>query len=315
LVLPEAGGLLTSAKMPIASSVRITKRRDRDGFIDKREYIQFLESKVELCRSIYRLLVAMCRNNPLNERLTFELVPFFQIHAKYIPEATHCIAQICARNETVLGRLAENLRIDFDFLRQTAIQEDRSRMIKFLINLYDGVSYDGAETAAAEHIEFRQHEKLTSKPVNLINYFMNLVWDETAPNKPDYIHFLAQVCTVNGQRGVSINQENIFKLFKKYNSVRKEIDYEKYFRKDGITLSKSEAEVRYVGALLDFFAQLSFDRNFLWKQELDLVFDENYLVSNVWKIEAGAALIEFPILRAHFCKLAMSLYINHDPLF
>ena len=57
---------------------------------------------------------------------------------------------------------------------------------------------------------------------------MNLMWDESAKNKHDYFRFLSSVCTYM-DHGISINQENIYKLYKKYNEIRLVIDHEKYF--------------------------------------------------------------------------------------
>lgn len=51
---------------------------------------------------------------------------------------------------------------------------------------------------------------------------MNLIWDKTSENRPSYLRFLSTICRVE-DRGISLNQENIFKLYKKYNAVRKEI--------------------------------------------------------------------------------------------
>jgi hypothetical protein len=34
------------------------------------------------------------------------------------------------------------------------------------------------ENHPEEGVNFRQHEKITSKPINLIQYFMNLIWEE-----------------------------------------------------------------------------------------------------------------------------------------
>ena len=47
---------------------------------------------------------------------------------------------------------------------------------------------------------------------------MNLIWDESATLKSDYLKFLRNVCKL-GNKGVTLNQENIYKLFKKYSSI------------------------------------------------------------------------------------------------
>ena len=57
---------------------------------------------------------------------------------------------------------------------------------------------------------------------------MNLLWDHTAWHKKDYLKFLSSVCVFN-DKGFSINQENIYKLYKKYNQRKVVINHEKYF--------------------------------------------------------------------------------------
>lgn len=69
---------------------------------------------------------------------------------------------------------------------------------------------------------FRQHDKITSKPINLINYFMNLIWDDTAYLHSNYLNFLRTTCKVNN-KSITLNQENIYKLFKNYSSDRMKI--------------------------------------------------------------------------------------------
>jgi len=48
---------------------------------------------------------------------------------------------------------------------------------------------------------------------------MNLLWDESALNKGSYFRFLAAVCRF-GDQGLSSNQENLYYLYEKYNTIR-----------------------------------------------------------------------------------------------
>jgi len=41
--------------------------------------------------------------------------------------------EICRNNETILGKLSENLNINFDFHNKEAILEEPSKMVKFFI--------------------------------------------------------------------------------------------------------------------------------------------------------------------------------------
>ena len=49
-------------------------------------------------------------------------------------------------------------------------------------------------------------------PMNLINYYMNLIWDGESTIKQEYMRFLRCLCKF-GDRGININQEMIFKLY------------------------------------------------------------------------------------------------------
>ena len=92
--------------------------------------------KVHLCQQVYKLLAGICQLNQTNGLIVFELIPFFQIHCKFIPEAIDCLIQICSRNETILNRLSEDLRIEYNYQDKKAVQIDQRSTIKFLINLY-----------------------------------------------------------------------------------------------------------------------------------------------------------------------------------
>jgi uncharacterized protein YktA (UPF0223 family) len=56
-------------------------------------------------------------------------------------------------------------------------------------------------------------------------YFVNLIWDDEAQNNSDYLKFLRSVCRFN-EEGININQENIFKLYKRYNDVKPKLGVE-----------------------------------------------------------------------------------------
>ncbi len=55
-----------------------------------------------------------------------------------------------------MNKLNENLRIEFNYKEEQAVMEDTSKLVKFLINLYDGESkeYD-TKDPESEKIIFR----------------------------------------------------------------------------------------------------------------------------------------------------------------
>lgn len=292
--------------------------------LEQKDLVYLLKKKCQLSESIYHLLISICKNNKANEEYTFQLVPYFQIHCKYIPAAVNALIQICQNNEKLKYQMSDNLRIEYYYSKKNQQQTEDKNVVKFLINLYDeeeDAAGGAADADTSEKIQFRQHEKISSRPVNLIQYFMNLMWDDTAIHTPEYLKFLSSICRFD-ERGVSKNQENIYKLFKKYNSVRPKIKFDQYFKSGQLRLPEIDEKLDYWTQLqefqtkmseqLTFFSQLSYGRNFLWKKELIPHFSNNYLLQNFWNEKQ---LSDLKYLRSCFIKLAISLYIDHDPLY
>ncbi|EGR32737.1 MIR domain protein [Ichthyophthirius multifiliis] len=279
------------------------------------EYMLYFNEKVQLAIDIYSLLVSICKNNPENQLYTFDLIPYFYIHCKYIPEAIDCVISLISNNETILNKLSDNLKIPYEYEKSSYNDQINQKQIKILINLYDQDNNNTNNNG--ELISFKQHEKITPKPINIIIYFMNLIWDDKAQYKSHYLKFLRSICRIQN-KAISLNQENIFKLFKKYSKVKQQIRYDQYFKTGAVKLpdpNSTEQEIkqyeRNVSEQIRFFSELSFGRNFLWCKELIPHFSNHYLLENIW---SQGELNNFSELRACFCQLAMSLYIDHDPL-
>ena len=83
--------------------------------------------------------------------------------------------------------MVRDMQIDFDYNVGKEISQNPQKQIKILINLYNG-------HGAHENAKFKHHEKIVQKPVNLINYMINLIWDEQANNNADYLKFLSCIC-------------------------------------------------------------------------------------------------------------------------
>lgn len=148
----------------------------KNGIIDDQEYLNFLNQKITLCRLIYQLLIDVCKYNSINQVKVYELIPFFQVHAKYIKEAIDCIIEVCKYNYQILEMISDTLKIDFNYEQEKIIEVDNSGAIKILINLYEGEEAGmNKSQRKEERIQFRQHDKIITKPVNLITYFINLL--------------------------------------------------------------------------------------------------------------------------------------------
>lgn len=68
-------------------------------------------------------------------------------------------------------------------------------------------------------------------------------------------------------------------------------------------------DMNFIIEQMQFYADVSFNRNYTWKKELEPQFKKEYLFDNIWKDN-----VPMPRLAPFFCLIAMSLYIDHDPL-
>lgn len=68
---------------------------------------EFLEKKLVLSLSIYKLLTSLCINNHENQKLTSKYLPLFIMHCFYIPSSFQTIVTIIQNNEEFLLQLLE----------------------------------------------------------------------------------------------------------------------------------------------------------------------------------------------------------------
>ena len=68
---------------------------------------------------------------------------------------------------------------------------------------------------------------------------MNLIWDPTAIYNSDHLKLLRSICKI-GNKGVTLNQENIYKLFKKYSQQKAVIRFDEYFKSGALKLPLDE---------------------------------------------------------------------------
>jgi len=147
-----------------------------------------------LCITIYKLLTSICKDNSENELYIYNLLPLFASHCRSIPQAIDCLISIITSNETLLLKLNENIVIPK--IAQAALPPNLLQI--------DFIEKPKTKTT----IEVAK----TSKPMNLMNYFMDMIYND-APLKADYYRFLSSICKFKND-GLSLNQENIFKLYK-----------------------------------------------------------------------------------------------------
>ena len=102
---------------------------------------------------------------------------------------------------------------------------------------------------------------------------MNLLWDLEAPLRSMYLYFLRNICKAKN-KPITINQENIYKLYKIFSGKKSMISINDYFN-NGLFNQYLEGEhKKFAQELMNFFADLSFGRNHVWKNYLLSYFKE-----------------------------------------
>ncbi|CAD8168125.1 unnamed protein product [Paramecium pentaurelia] len=289
----------------------------------KTEYYNYVKSKIELIDQIYQFLGSVCKLNKENQIYTYDLIPYFQLHTKYLPTAIEAAINIVSNNKYLLYKLSEDIKIEF-----YENNEIDNQQIKILINLYQ---FDDKE----EQMEIKQHEKIIKKPVPLIEYFINLLWDDEAKNNSYYLKFLRNVCS-HQEFPIQINQENIYKLYKKNNTKQPKLGVEtkaeesksndgtvRLTSKAGQLIIPQDCDIRdinkssrdkfmYIIEQLTFFSEVTLGRNYSWKNELGAQFEKSFLFRNIWfKHPIDPKYID---LQPGFARLALNLYIDQEPL-
>ncbi|CAD8132784.1 unnamed protein product [Paramecium pentaurelia] len=269
-----------------------TEQSNKKQGLKDHELLAYVAFKINMNQSIYTLLISICKQNQENEKYTFDLIGHFLDHCRYIPEAIKCMISIIGNNQELLSQLSANMKIDYNPKEQDFFEPEEEKMQV-------------------------QHHKVQN---NFLIFFLNLLENDDQPHKADYLTFLREMCVYNNQ-GINQNQEAIYKLLKKHNHkkialIKDKEDPDKISLKDGkliipFKLQNDPKEMYFINEQLQFYAHVSFGRNYLWKQELEQYFSKDFLFQNIWQDDGNKT---YTVLQAALCKIAMSLYIDHDPL-
>ena len=173
--------------------------------------MEFIKRKIDLSKEIYELLAGISAENGEIQRTVYSLIPNFQIHAKYLPSASKFLRKIFKNNDFLLNDITKTVKFNFDFSDFPDFSDFRKKRENFniLINIID--SSENSDSRA-EKVSFSKQDKLTSKPMNLLNFYMNLIWDPNTTIKQEYVKLVRSLCKFQ-EKGVNINQEMIFKLY------------------------------------------------------------------------------------------------------
>ncbi|CAD8068825.1 unnamed protein product [Paramecium sonneborni] len=269
-----------------------TEQTSKKQGLKDHEMLAYIAYKINMNQSIYTLLTSICKQNPENEKYTFDLIGHFLEHCRYIPEAIKCMISIIGNNQELLSLLSANTKIDQNSKEQEYFEPDE------------------------EKLQLR-HNKISN---NFLIFFLNLLETDEQAHKADFLTFLREMCIYNNQ-GINQNQEAIYKLLKKHNHkkiqlIKDKEDPDKISLKDGkllipFKLQNDPKEMYFINEQLQFYADVSYGRNYLWKQELEQFFSKDFLFQNIWQDDGNKT---YAVLQAALCKIAMSLYIDHDPL-
>lgn len=175
--------------------------------LDKFRVLEFIKQKLDFCDEIYSLLQEISKNNREIQEHLFTLMPNFQLQAKYLPSACQCIYKVIDSNAQILTKIARTVKFNFDF--NSLLNENKEQKLNIIINIIDNQE---KSSEIPRNLALMKQDKLTNKPMNLLNFFMNLLWDPSTTIKQEYLRFLRCLCKVQ-DKGVNINQEMIYKLY------------------------------------------------------------------------------------------------------
>ncbi|CAK81479.1 unnamed protein product (macronuclear) [Paramecium tetraurelia] len=292
-------GALKAMEQP---SMTEKNQRKQLQSISEKEKLELSNSKIEVCNLIFMLLQTSVINNTSNQLYLFERLPDYQHYCKYLPQTINFLIEMVKCNEKILINLCNNLKIEFDYIKKQEIEDDLKNKVKVLINFYEkdvGIQQEVS-------IPVKVHDRIITRPINIIQYFFNLMIDDTAKNNEHYLRFLRHLCRYKNN-AISINQENLFKLYKKYSKQTKLLHIE---TNNGCIIDK---EISFQYELLQFFSEVSYGRNYLWQAELSPLFEKEILINQIWNPSQVEGNQIDDKLRSFWCRLSRTLYVDQQP--
>ncbi|EAR98945.2 MIR domain protein (macronuclear) [Tetrahymena thermophila SB210] len=301
-----------NSRKSFALSYTVLKPQDENKFkFNSIDYIKFIKQKRYLCIQIYKLLTSICKQNQDNEQYIYDLFPLFLYHCKYVPQAIDCLISIIGSNEALLLKITDNLVLKRKEGSRNVLNFDRPEFNEIDQKQKQRIVQKRKTSQLLTIMPNAPEQSAQTNSENIMNFFMDLVYDPKAPLKADYYRFLSSVCRFKND-GISLNQESIYKLYK---SIQNQNLYASNFVekfKNGITFPEDPKDLKQLYHQLTFLSDLSFGRNFQWLRELVRHFKFDYLLKNIWENIRTHSTIS---LSSCFSKLAMALYIDHYPLY
>lgn len=162
-------------------------------------------------------------------------------------------------------------------------------------------------------------------------FFMKQTEDNQEFNKNmNYLRLFRSICKFKN-KGISVNQEQIFRLFKQRSIFKQSLLLNMKVIKSKLQITSPKGRIEYLEAMkvdkndqidpetpegytlnylieqIKFYSDLALSRNFLWKNELDQIFPILYVVGKIFSENLHTTI------RSAFCNLALTQYIDHEP--
>ncbi|EWS73528.1 inositol-triphosphate type 1 protein (macronuclear) [Tetrahymena thermophila SB210] len=305
-------------------------------------HINYIKFKLSIVKVAYQLLTSICKQNPQNERYLFDKkIKDIKYQAKFLKEAIDSIIQIIGNNEKIINDLCDDIRIAERKRRNNDNQKGLlfGNQIKNQMFFNDAISNQLSvgigrnSEQLASPLTIKQNENAQSveetlKLDNILVFFVNLARDSLDKRNPNILKFFRTICSYK-RKGVSVNQEIMYKFLDnipgfeqqlliemkldelqqmviKFSDQRQVILDEKLLGKDQDV--EINSKLQYLIQQIEFFSDLCLGRNYLWSNKMMSIFPFDYITKQIQENSLHEQA------RSAFCNLALSLYIDQEPL-
>lgn len=237
-------------------------------------YTEIYAKMVEIAKTIYRILIMVCKKNPDNQSLAYKFIDIYKLHANYLEITTEFIIAIFQNNSALLY----------------SISKPPCSLIQHYISLLN--------------------TNFQSKKPHLMNFLQFICLDHGAGIKltQEKIHECLFEGPDSSNKGIitTVAEGNKIQLVIPKLINEEVIPFEKFFI-DQESDQNVKLNLEYFNKMLELFANLCKDRNYTCKSAVNNWFPaevlNHYIKNNEISIE----------LRASFVRLTFSTYIDSHP--
>ncbi|CAD8066638.1 unnamed protein product [Paramecium sonneborni] len=285
-----------SAASQLVSS-HTTQSQQKTQARKKKLEMAFLSEKMSVLKVIYRLLRSICSDNPENQFYIYKLFPNFLYQIKYFKEATDCIITVLSGNEQILINLCDQIKLNEKLKARQQIDSDESQL--------------------SDEMDIKFNSSADEKK-NILLYYKNLTEDSQGQRNIQYLQFFRCICRLNDQ-SISVNQEMIFKFIKQNENFKSSLFMPIIIESTKMKIYVDHTQIAYLTSIKDsliknylieqlfLYADLAYQRNFLWKSYLERIFPTQFIFDQVFD---DSMSIEY---RSAFCNMAITIYVDHEP--